>query len=40
MDIKFSDIVGKMNEFEVLIAKAHVLFEQQTGLKLDKMTDF
>lgn len=40
MDIKFTDIVGKMNEFEVLIAKAHLLFELHTGLKLDKMTDF
>ena len=40
MDIKFTDIVGKMSEFEVLVAKAHLLFELHTGLKLDKMTDF
>ncbi len=40
MDIKFKDIVSKMAEFEVLVAKAHVLFEQQTGIKIDKMTDF
>lgn len=40
IDINFKDIVSKMAEFEVLVAKAHVLFEQQTGIKVDKMTDF
>ena len=28
MDIKFTDVVGKMSEFEVLVAKSHLLFEQ------------
>jgi len=40
MDIKFSELVEKMAEFEVLVAKAHLMFEEQTGLKIDKMTDF
>jgi|TARA_Y100000033_G_scaffold22313_1_gene21054 DNA-binding MarR family transcriptional regulator len=40
MDIKYTDLVGKIAEFEVLTAKAHLMFEAQTGLKLDKMTDF
>jgi len=40
MDIKFTDVVGKMSEFEVLVAKSHLLFERMTNLKIDKMTDF
>ena len=40
MNINYKDIVGKIAEFEVLTAKAHLRFEQETGLKLDKMTDF
>ena len=40
MSIKFTDLIGKMAEFEVLVSKAHVLFEQQTGIKIDKTTDF
>ena len=39
MKIDYKDIVGVIAEFEVLTAKAHLRFEQQTGLKLDKMTD-
>lgn len=40
MNINYKDIVGKIAEFEVLTAKAHLRFEEETGLKLDKMTDF
>ena len=38
--VNFEELVGKMAEFEVLVAKAHLLFEEQTGIKVDKMTDF
>jgi len=38
--VNFEELVGKMAEFEVLVAKAHLLLEEQTGIKIDKMTDF
>ena len=38
--VNFQELVGKIAEFEVLVAKAHLMFEEQTGIKIDKMTDF
>ena len=38
--VNYQELVGKIAEFEVLVAKAHLLFEEQTGIKVDKMTDF
>jgi|TARA_R100000479_G_scaffold120597_2_gene61881 hypothetical protein len=40
MDIKYLEIVETIAEYEVECAKAQFMFEAQTGLKLDKMTDF
>lgn len=40
MDIKFTELVSVIAEFEVLVAKAQFIFEEQTGVKIDKMTDF
>ena len=40
MDDKFAHIIKTVAAYEVEIAKAQYMFESQTGLKLDKMTDF
>ena len=40
MNLQYLDTVGRMAEYEVLVAKGHLTFEQQTGIKIDKMTDF
>ena len=40
MDIKFTELVSLIAEFEVLVAKAQFMFQEQTGVKIDKMTDF
>ncbi len=36
----FEDIINYVAKYEVAVAKAQFMFESQTGLKLDKMTDF
>ena len=36
----FQDIINYVAKYEVAVAKAQFMFESQTGLKLDKMTDF
>ena len=35
----FQDIINYVAKYEVAVAKAQFMFESQTGLKLDKMTD-
>lgn len=40
MKIKYLDIVETIAQYEVEVAKAQVMFETQTGIKTDKMTDF
>ena len=40
MDNTFANIIKTIAEYEVEVAKAQYMFEAQTGLKLDKMTDF
>lgn len=40
MELTGINTVGALAEYEVLVAKGHLTFEQQTGLKIDKMTDF
>jgi hypothetical protein len=40
MEFTAINTVGALAEYEVLVAKGHLTFEQQTGLKIDKMTDF
>ena len=36
----FQDIINYVATYEVAVAKAQFMFESQTGLKLDKITDF
>lgn len=40
MNIKYLDIVETIAQYELEVAKAQVMFETQTGIKTDKMTDF
>ena len=40
MQVTFIDIMNNLAKYEVAVAKAQFMFESQTGIKLDKMTDF
>ena len=40
MSDTFAHIIKTVAEYEVEVVKAQYMFEAQTGLKLDKMTDF
>ena len=40
MEYTFGEVIKTVAEYEVEVSKAQYMFEAQTGLKLDKMTDF
>jgi hypothetical protein len=40
MQVTLLDIMNNLAKYEVAVAKAQFMFESQTGIKLDKMTDF